>query len=91
MKNYGFAGVNYVPGFGFIEDPIRKALGPSDRASAFSGDTDVMMISGLGQAAPGASIPTAAASSPDIKTLALYAFALLGAWTALQWVLAKMR
>ena len=86
---FGFAGVGFIPGVGFVEDPIQAALGPNPRASAFSGDQDVMMISGLGQAAPGSAVSTSVVGL-DMTKLALYALALLGVWTALKWLGAKV-
>ena len=87
-RNFGFAGVQFVEGFGFVEDPIRAALGPNPGAAAFSGDQDVMMISGLGQAAPqGGTSPVAGL---DMTKLVLYSLALLGVWTALKWLGAKV-
>ena len=88
-KNFGFAGVQFVEGFGFVEDPIRAALGPNPRTAAFNGDQDVMMISGLGQAAPG-NAATSPVAGLDMTKLVLYSLALLGVWTALKWLGAKV-
>ena len=89
-KNFGFAGVQFVEGFGFVEDPIRAALGPKPRTAAFNGDQDVMMISGLGQAAPGAGGSTTPVAGLDMTKLVLYSLALLGVWTVLKWLGAKV-